>query len=153
MNEFVPRIDSLTADRVAPPVRIVPAVTPVHPSGASANGAGQANVGGDSGEQARREHMASASDYARVQARIADILSQMDANIADRHAALLQAQSQIEGLRPEPTVIIPLPPASKDQIEHAIQVARTMAQEAALTRAAQANVGTGTVDQLLAMPA
>ncbi|MCB2015748.1 MAG: hypothetical protein KDE67_12735 [Sphingobium sp.] len=149
----MPRIDSLTADRVAPPVRIVPPVTPVHPSGATANGAEHANTGGDGGEQARREHMASASDYARVQARIADILSQMGANISDRQVAREQAQSQIEALRPEPTVVIPLPPASKDQIEHAIQVARAMAQEAALTRAAQANVGTGTVDQLLAMPA
>ena len=45
-----------------------------------------------------------------------------------------------------------MPPASKEVIERAVDLARAMAQQAAITRSAQANVAQGTVDQLLAMP-
>jgi hypothetical protein len=153
MNDFVPRIESVSADRSVLPVRPVPAVAPIQPSSAAAQDAGQNGVGSDSGEQARREHMASASDYARVQARIADILADMSVSMAPPETARSNAATALSDLRPGPTVIIPLPPASKEAIEHAVQLARSMAQQAALTRTAQANVGPGTVDQLLSMSA
>jgi len=152
MNDFVPRIESLPADRSVPPVRPVPAVAPVQAGGTAAqtgNG-GQGNVGADSGNQSRRDQMASTLDYAKVQARIANILAEMNADKADASAARANAEAQFQALRPDPTIIIPMPPASLDVIEHAIQVARAMAQEANLTRAAQANVAAGTVSQMMA---
>jgi len=153
MNEFVPRIDSLSAERNTPPVRPAPAVAPVQPSAASSQGANTSGAGTDAGEHARREHMASASDYARVQARIADILADMHASTAEPAAALDEAQNRIGSLSLSSTVIIPLPPASVESIERAVQVAQAMAEQASLARSSQANVSTGTVDQILSITA
>ena len=151
MNEYVPRIDTSVAERT-PPVRTVPPVAPVQPGAGLADDSGsQGSVARDGGEQARKEHMASAADYARMQARIADILADKSASLSTPESAREDAQSRIEALRGEPTVIVPMLPASVDTIERAIQVAKAMAQEAALTRAAQSNVGPGTVDQLMAL--
>lgn len=151
MNEFVPRIDTSVAERT-PPVRPQPVVAPVQPGAGVADGSGgQGNIARDGGDQARKEHMASAADYARMQARIATILADMNASLSAPETAQQDAQSRIEALRGEPMVIIPMLPASIDSIEQAVQVAKAMAQEAALTRAAQANVQQGTVDQLMAL--
>lgn len=152
MNDFVPRIESLPPDRSVPPVRPVPAVAAVQAGAAStqSGGSGQGNVGSDAGGQARREQMASAFDYARVQTRIANILAEMTASKAAPAVAHADADAKLQALRPDPTIIIPLPPASLDTIEHALQVARAMAQDANLTRAAQANVAVATVNQLMA---
>ncbi|MGD9811684.1 MAG: hypothetical protein AB7U35_10195 [Sphingobium sp.] len=149
MNEFVPRIDSVTAERPAPVVRSIAAV---QPSNGRPDGAGQGDLGADSGEQARRDHMASVFDYARVQARIAKILAEIDTSSIGLPAQQ-EADARIEALRPEPMVIIPLPPASLEAIENAVRVARAMVEKAALTRTAQANVELGTVNQMLAASA
>lgn len=151
MNEYLPRIDTPVAERT-PPVRAVPPVAPVQPgAGLASDAGGEGSVARDSGDQARKEHMASAADYARMQARIASILADMSASLSTPESARDDAQTRIEALRGEPTVLIPMLPASVDTIERAVQVAKAMAQEAALTRAAQANIGTGTVDQLMAL--
>ena len=150
MNEFVHRIDSVTAERQAPVVRSVPAVPPVREGqSASANlSHGEADAG--SGDQARREHMASVFDYARVQARVASILAEIDASRAVATASSSHAEVQLDELRVEPVVVIPMLPASVETIERAIQVARAMAEKAAMTRSAQANVGLNAVNQMLA---
>lgn len=151
MNQFVPRIDGPTVDRSAPAVRVVPAVASIDPGQGRPDSAGGGNVGAGTDEQSRREQMASAFDYARVQARVADILSELatggDTPPAEARAA---AQAQVEALRPEPMVVIPMPPASVEAIERAIAVARAMASQVAMTRSAQANVATSTVAQILA---
>lgn len=134
---------------MAPPP---PAIVPVQPSAAASDSAG-GQAGAEKGAEARREHMASASDYARVQARVADILAEMSASTSDPAVALDEAQSRIESLRPGSVVIIPLPPASVESIERAVQIAQSMAQQASLARSAQANVSTGTVDQILSLTA
>ena len=64
-----------------------------------------------------------------------------------------QAQAHIEALKPTPTIIIPMLPASVEVVEHAIEVAKSMAQQAELTRAAQGKVNIGTVDQMLVQAA
>ena len=94
--------------------------------------------------------MASVADYARVQARIADILADVDLDRADPAAARASAADRLDALR-LPMVVIPLPPASVDAIERAVSLARDMAKQAALTRAAQANVQAGTIDQMFAI--
>lgn len=149
MNELVPRIDAVAPERHIA-TRPAPAVPLVAPTGATASAAHDSGVQSDSGGQARREQMASAFDYARVQARVADILSDLAGTSQPPAEARAHADAAIDALKPTPTVIIPMLPASVEVVEHAIEVARAMAQQAELTRAAQANVNIGTVDQLLA---
>ncbi len=149
MNDFAPRIDMMAADRVSA-ARPAQALAPVLASAATGASANQSDVGSDGGEQARREHMASVADYARVQARIADILADVDLGRADPAAARASAADRLDALR-LPMVVIPLPPASVDAIERAVSLARDMAKQAALTRAAQANVQAGTIDQMFAI--
>jgi hypothetical protein len=148
MNEFVPRIESTPPDRAAArPVSVVAPVQVANSSGLSANadpdpGARQ--------EKARQDNMASASDYAKVQSRVSAILAGLSSAADSTLQARGAAEAQIVALIPQPTVIVPMPPASRDVIERALEVARSMAQQATLTRAAQANVNSGTVQQLLA---
>ena len=151
MNEFVPRIEMTTVDRITP-ARAATAIAAVQQPSSPAGSAGGANVDADSGEQARREHMASASDYARVQARIADILADVDAAMPDPTQARSTAADRLESLR-QPMIVIPMPPASIEVIERAVEVARSMVEKAALAHTAQSNVHAGTVDSILAMPA
>lgn len=148
MYEFAPRTDSVAVDRIQP-VRAVPAVAPVQPSGRAAGSAEDAGVGSDGGSEARREHMASAADYARVQARIADILATMNEN-GGPALAQLKAGAEMEEMLPRSTVIIPLPPATTESIERALRLARDMANQAELARAAQANIDSATVSQVIA---
>lgn len=150
MNEFAPRIEMTAVDRIAP-VRAVTAVAAVQPSSSPAGSAGGGGVDSDGGEQARREHMASASDYARVQARIADILADVDAARLDPMQAHSTAADRLDAMR-QPMIVVPLPPASIEVIEYAIEVARSMVEKAAMTRAAHSPIRAGTVDSLLAMP-
>lgn len=149
MNEFVARVDAVAPERVLA-TRPAPAAPLVQPASAAANTNNGSGVNADSGQQARREQMASAFDYARVQARVADILSDLSGSSQPPPQAEADAEAKIEALKPTPTVIIPMLPASVEVVERAIQVARAMAQQAELTRAAQANINLGTVDQILA---
>ncbi|MEZ5656689.1 MAG: hypothetical protein R3E04_12565 [Sphingobium sp.] len=147
----MPRIDAVSADR-AIAVRPVQPVAAVQAAAASGQSAAGGNANADGGEQARREHMASASDYARVHARIADILADVDA-AKDHSAAALQINVDRLEVQRQPMIIIPMPPASVEQIERAVALAQDMAKNVALTRAAQANVPVGAVDQLMALSA
>lgn len=149
MNEFVPRIDALAADHAAA-MRPVPAVPVIQPPASARNFTGGDDLGSNHGKQARREHMASAVDYARVQARVADILANLANSAQPSAAAQSDANMQLQSLLPQPVVIVPLPPVTLEAIERAVEVARAMADQAALTRVAQANVGAGLVDQILA---
>ncbi|MCH4150377.1 MAG: hypothetical protein LKF30_00280 [Sphingobium sp.] len=149
MNEFVPRIDAVAPERHIA-TRPAPAAPLVAPTAAAAHTAQDSGVQSDHGEQARREQMASAFDYARVQARVADILSDLAGSSQPPPEARVSAEGQLDALRPVPTVIIPMLPASVEVVERAVDVARAMAQQAELARAAQAHVNVGTVDQILA---
>lgn len=146
MSEFASRIEAIAADRAAP-VRAMPAVTgPERAAGGSTSGDGG---GAEHDEQARRDHMASASDYARVQARIADILADVDATTSEPVAARDEAANRLEALKALPVVIVPMPPACVEQIERAVALVRDMAEKASLARSAQAKVQPGTVAWLM----
>lgn len=148
MVDFVPRIDSAVADSMAA-TRVVPAVTAVPPVGAVAGSGSDAGVNANSGETARRQQMASAADYARVQVRIAQILANMGRGGAlSSTRSQVQADTDIEAMLPRSTVIIPLPPTTTESIERAVKLARDMVRQAELTRGAQANIAPGVVDQL-----
>ncbi|WP_184079193.1 hypothetical protein [Sphingobium subterraneum] len=143
----MPRIDSIAPDRGA--VRTVAPVVSVQAGGASAQ-SGQDLDTEARNEQARQEHMASASDYAKVQARVADILSRLNADKVPSAESVERADAQIGSMIPPPVVVVPLFPASREMIEHALAVAHDIAEQAMLAQAAQANVNVGTVEQVLA---
>lgn len=89
----------------------------------------------------------SAADYARVRARIAEILAGLRAQ--GKVSDLGQAQDAIDAMLPRPLFLVPLPPASKDAVEFAAGLARKIAEQASHAFAAQAHLPRGAVDGLL----
>lgn len=135
MTDIVPRIDSgMAAERIAP-VRAIPAIAPVQATSAGTGGSSdsESGVGSDTGAEARRQLMASMADYARIQARISRILD--DANSRGGAAA-----ADMDEMVSAESVVVPLPPITTDALEMAEQLARTMARQAQMTRAAHSRV-------------
>lgn len=94
------------------------------------------------------EDVASAAEYAKVHVEIADILA--DLRSATNPPSIDAAAGAIQALMPVPIILVPLPPASKEAVEHAAVVARRMVEQAAYAQMAQSSVNRGTVDQVLA---
>lgn len=131
-------------------VRAVGQVPPVKAVGeAAAQSASDGGASTNSGNSDHHDQAASAADYARANAQIASIYANFS-SVKGAPASLETAYDQLVGLMPAPTVVIPMPPASLDMIEQAIELAKDLAARAALARAAHANVNPGTVDQILA---
>lgn len=98
-------------------------------------------------QPAAEESIASSAEYAKVHARIADILG--DLRSAGGTATVQGAADEIQSMLPAPQVLVPLPPASKEAVESTIRIAKRIAEQAAHAHAAQANVRRGAVDQIL----
>ncbi len=94
------------------------------------------------------EDVASAAEYAKVHVEIADILA--DLRSATNPPSVEAAAGAIQAMMPVPIILVPLPPASKEAVEHAAVIARRMVEKAAYAHLAQGSPGRGTVDQLLA---
>jgi hypothetical protein len=92
------------------------------------------------------QQLSSAAEVAEAQAKIAALLSEVDAASID--AVTLEVQ--IEALLPRPTIIVPMLPASRDVVERAVEIAESIRAAAALALAAQANVETGMAEGSLA---
>lgn len=144
MTDLVPRIDSAAmADRNVA-VRAVQAIPPVQAMGGAETGStGDEGLGAETGTEARRQFMASMADYARVQARISQILDDMNGEVQ-------QAVTDMNAMAAVPKVVVPLPPARMDMLELAEHLARSMARHAQMTRAAQANLDPLTTGAILA---
>lgn len=137
-----------SANDPATPVRPVSPIAPVPAVGSAASQASlQQDSSTDNGGQ-QNGQAASAAEYARANAQIASIFADLNATSATP-PSLSQAQDRVVALLPAPIVIIPLPPANADMVQRAVEVAQEMVEKAALTRAAQAHVNVGTVDQIL----
>lgn len=95
------------------------------------------------------ELLASAAEYVNVHARIASILADLRTGSNDARMSIDGAASAIQALMPAPIIIVPLPPASKEQVEHAALLARRMVDQMAQAQAAQAHLRVGTVDAAL----
>jgi hypothetical protein len=89
---------------------------------------------------------AAAADYARIRADIADVL----ANIAPSHdasrATVEKADDALMALMPQPVIVLPLPPTDPHIVAFVAQVAQSLAEKAAQTRAAQANAAPEVVE-------
>lgn len=95
------------------------------------------------------EQLASAAEYVSVHARIASILADLRAGSYGANMSVDGAASAIQALMPAPIIIVPLPPASKEQVEHAALLAKRMVDQAARAQAAQSHLRVGTVDAAL----
>lgn len=148
MTGITPVSDVLNEPKI--PVRVTEAVPPVQATVASGSqNFTNSGEGADAQAGAGHDHAASAAEYARINARIADIFADLSAAAATP-ASHADAQHRVVALMPDPVVIIPLPPASADMVERAVKLAQEMAQRAAMARSAQSNVNPGMVDELLA---
>lgn len=149
MNEYVSRSDLTQVDRVTPrPPSAVPAVQPVAAQQGIDSHSGKLQDGGAAATLARSEDdLASAAEYAKVHARVADILAELRSASTDQ--AVEGAAADIQSLVPAPIILVPLPPASKEAVESAVTLGKRIAEQASYAHAAQAHVKRGTVDQLL----
>ncbi|MEC3950477.1 hypothetical protein [Sphingobium sp. HWE2-09] len=92
------------------------------------------------------EDMASAAEYVEVHARISEIL----ADLQSTAGSVDDAAGAIQAMIPRPIVLVPLPPASKEAVEHAAVLAKRIVERASYAHGAQAHVARGTVDQVTA---
>lgn len=150
MSEYVARSEISPVDRVATrPATPVHAVQPVavSPKAADRDGASAAASTPAVDTAAIDDDLASAAEYAKVHARIADILADLRSETTT--ADVDDAARSIQSLMPVPIIIVPLPPASKEAVEHAALLAKRMADQAVYARASHAHVSRSTVDQIV----
>ncbi len=159
MNDYVQRSDISPVDRGTP----VPATPPVAPVAAAQSGSSaDAELDNrarpsspDSGQGAdmdvgAEDQLASAAEYARVNAEVADILASIRSTGSSAQS-IASAEAALTALTP--IIIVPLPPASKDMVEQVARIAQRIVDQAVLAQSAQANVKPGTVDQILSQVA
>lgn len=158
MNEYFSRSEISPVDRSV--VRAPAPAAAVQPVAASDTATGQRDM---SASDARRrddfatdvatvdEDAAGAAEYARVHARIADILADMRAG--QNELSVDGASAAVQAMMPQPFIYIPLPPATREAVEQAADLAKRIAQQASYAYAAQAHVARGTVDQILSASA
>lgn len=149
MNDYLSRRDlppvELTVPRAAP-VQSVQPVSTVASAGGRERGIGQesaAFAGQADGD------IATAAEYAEVHARISGILADLKSAVVSMDVT--DAQLAIDATMPKPIVLIPLPPASREAMEYAADVAKRMVQMASYTHAAHNPVQRGAVQQLLSI--
>lgn len=105
-----------------------------------------ADVNGGQAWAQKIHEAASVADYARANAQITDIL----AKLSDARApvAVEDAAHRMNALVRDPIVIVPLPPASQDMIARAVEVARDLAEKAALARNSHGSIASAMVEQV-----
>lgn len=151
MNDYVSRRELPPVDRVpsrpAAPVQAVQPVSANGPLDISDRNAGQNR---EQPDQVRLDDdLASIAEYVEVHARIADILAGLERG----GGSVDDAAAAIQQMIPRPIILVPLPPASKEAVEHAAVVARRVVERASYAHAAQAHVARGTVEQVAASAA
>ena len=146
MNENVSRSDLTQLDRVSSRTPSVPAVQPIAAQQGVDPNAGKPQDG-DTNSTLSEDDLASAAEYAKVHARVADILAELRS--ASAAPTVEGAEADIQTLLPAPMILVPLPPASKEVIESAVTLGKRIAEQASYAHAAQAHLRRGTVDQVL----
>ena len=147
MDDFVSRTELSPVDRAvvraSSPVPAIQSVSARRTNDAMAqekrSALPQPDVAGSS-----QEELASLAEYVEVHVRIAEILADLDAGSTD----LARAQDAVQAMIPKPMVLVPLPPASKEAVEHAADVARRIVARAAHAHAGQAHLQRATVEQV-----
>ncbi len=145
MNDYLSRRELPPVERTVPRTGPVQSVQPVI-AVASAGGQQRDAVQDQAGQAVQSDKdVATAVEYAEVHARISGILADLRAS---SNTDLSQAQAAIDATMPRPIVLVPLPPASREAVEQAANLAKRMVQMASYTYAAHAGVQRGAVQQL-----
>lgn len=151
MNEYLSRNDLSQVDRVIPRAAgAVSAVQPVSPQ-QGAEQRGGASREGAVASALSEDDLASAAEYAKVHAKVADILAELRSSAST--TSVDGAEAAIQSTLPAPLILVPLPPASKEAVESAVELGKRIAEQASYAHAAQAHVKRGTVDQILSTQA
>jgi hypothetical protein len=149
MDEYISRAELSPVDRTV--VRASAPAQAVQPVTASrASDAPNADSRAAATEQNVADvdqDLASIAEYVEVHARIADILSGLNAG----STGVTDAANAIQTMIPKPIVIVPLLPASKEAVEHAEAVAKRIVERASYSHAAQAHVSRAMVDQIASL--
>ncbi|MFT3964463.1 MAG: hypothetical protein QM690_01090 [Sphingobium sp.] len=144
-NQPVASVASVT-ERVSAVRAIAPLGQPV-----SRTDAWTAPPQGDAPASSGDETARARADYARINRDIADVLDSVGAQRPGRPpATAAEAESALLSLLPQPTAILPLPPADEDMVAFVAQVAQAIARQAAQTRAALSGVAPAVVDAVIA---
>ncbi|CAM5321397.1 hypothetical protein [Sphingobium scionense] len=158
MNEYLSRSEISPVDRSV--VRAPVPAAAVQPVSATESATEQRDMSAsDAGRRdsfavdiaAVDEDAAGAAEYARIHAQIADILADM--RTGQGALSVDGASAAVQAMMPQPFIYIPLPPATREAVEQAADLAKRIAQQASYAYAAQAHVARGTVDQILSASA
>lgn len=148
MDEYISRAELSPVDRTV--VRAsapAQAVQPVTASRASNAPNADSRAAAEQNVADVDQDLASIAEYVEVHARIADILSGLNAG----STGVTDAANAIQAMIPKPIVIVPLLPASKEAVEHAEAVAKRIVERASYSHAAQAHVSRAMVDQIASL--
>ncbi|HKR17454.1 hypothetical protein [Rhizorhapis sp.] len=140
MNDFLARSSIQSSPRLE---RASIAVSEAQASGQMASGRDGKRANAALPEGDVDQQLSSAAEVAEAQAKIAALLSEIDGVDSGAPLDADALEAQIMALLPRPTIIVPLPPASRDVVERAVQIAETIRASAMLALAAQANVESG----------
>ncbi len=155
MNEYSHRnspVASVTSatDYVSAIARIAPVDPTTLQSDASRGNPTLPRIAPDVGSDAAHtgdEHARTRADYAKVHEQIAMILSSLDTQpVRDPASTVGQAQDAMAMLLPQPSIVLPLPPASDQMAQFITQVRQSILTQSARTRAAMSNVTSATVE-------
>lgn len=150
MNDYVSRSELPPVDRVvsrAPsPVQTVQSVATSRFAQASVreSESAQPSVAPQLDTVAIDDDLASVAEYVEVHARIADILAGLESG----GGSVDDAAGAIQAMIPRPMVLVPLPPASKEAVEHAAVLAKRIVERASYSHGAHAQISRGTVEQI-----
>ena len=147
MNDFLARSSIQFSPRLE---RAGKAVSETQASGQMASGRDGKRANTTLPEGDVDQQLSSAAEVAEAQAKIAALLSELDGVDSGAPFDADALEAQIMALLPRPTIIVPLPPASRDVVERAVQIAETIRASAMLALAAQANVESGLAEGALA---
>lgn len=149
MKEYLSRSELTQVDRVATRLSLaVPAVQPISAYNGPAPNESRAS-NGEAASLLSEDDLASAAEYAKVHARVADILAELRS--AASALSVDAAEVEIQSMVPTPMILVPLPPASKEAVESAVKLGKRIAEQANYAHAAQAHLRRGAVDQILSI--
>lgn len=148
MNDYVTRTELPPVDRavsrVPSPVQTVQSVAASRSAQAPVRENVQQAVAAQKEQIVVDDDLASVAEYAEVHARIADILADLQAGTG----SVDDAAGAIQAMIPRPMVLVPLPPASKEAVEHAAVLAKRIVERASYSHAAHAQISRSTVEQV-----
>ncbi|WP_420146256.1 hypothetical protein [Sphingobium sp.] len=148
MNDYVSRSELAPVDRA-----VSRALTPIQTiQSAATSTTVQTSVQGSSPAATPRgsavkldDDLASVAEYVQVHARISEILADLQTGVG----SVDDAAGAIQAMIPRPMVLVPLPPASKEAVEHAAVLAKRIVERASYSHTAQAHVSRAAVEQIV----